>query len=108
MPHSHMIVNIFHAAFGGRADKPVFSYVDTVSTNRPAACDRAFHMFNAPEEFLNEEDKPIAAAYRLGKLRSLSVEDIVEVDDPRCHRPAKWVCAPVGWKRVTADSHPFA
>jgi len=102
-----MIVNIFHVAFRTDLvdpDKAVFSYVDTVSTSRPAACDRAFHMFNAPEEFLNEEDKPIAAAYRLGNLRSLSVDDIVEVDHPKAHRPAKWVCAPVGWTRVAPVS----
>ena len=92
-----MIVNIFHAAFRGDPNKVVFSYVDNVSTNRHAACNRAFHMFNAPEEFLNEEDKPIAAAYRLGNLRSLSVDDIVEVDPPR-PRLARFVCAPIGWK----------
>jgi len=95
-----MIVNIFHAAFRGDSNKVVFSYVDTVSTDRLAACNRAFHMFNAPPEFLNEEDTPIAAAYRLGNLRSLSVDDIVEVDHPKAHRPAKWVCAPVGWTKV--------
>ena len=86
-------VNIIHAGFGGDPNEVKFTYLDKRNEVNEEICERAFHMFNAPMELLNEEDGMIAVAYRTEKLRSLSVGDIVEVDGER------WLCRPIGWQK---------
>ena len=86
-------VNIIHAGFGGDPNEVKFTYLDKSNEVNEEICERAFHMFNAPMELLNEEDGMIAVAYRTEKLRSLSVGDIVEVDGER------WLCKPFGWQK---------
>jgi len=98
-----MKINIIHAAFDGDPDEVVFSYDDLGTTRGDRdvlqACARAFRMFNAPLELLDDEDALIAIAYRTQNLRSLSVGDIVEVHHPSVRSPQRWVCEPSGWKR---------
>lgn len=72
---------------------PVFTYVthnllvagdDPVAsreTNDLAVAEHAFHIFNAPAEYLDGQDVITAAAYRANRLRSLSVGDLVAVND---------------------------
>ena len=86
-------VNIIHAGFGGDSNEVKFTYLDKSNSTPDSICERAFHMFNAPIEFLNQEDGLIAVAYRTEKLRSLSVGDIVEIDGER------WLCRPIGWQK---------
>ena len=59
-------------------------------------------MFNAPLEYLSEdEDFFIGTDYRSRRLRSLSVGDIVEVND------TKWICRPVGWQLLMEYDEEF-
>jgi len=92
-------VNIIHAGFGGDPNKVVYSYVDKEGEAEKVICEKAFELFNAPLEFIKGDyDYFIATDYRSKKLRSLSVGDIVQVDN------VKWVCLPIGWqKKVDYD-----
>ena len=99
-----MKINIIHVAFDGDPDEVVFSYLDKRSGN-PAdtsklAAERAYRMFNAPLELLDDEDALIAIAYRTQNLRSLSVGDIVEIIHPHHRNPVRMVCEPSGWTTV--------
>ena len=113
-----MKINIIHVAFDGDPDEVVFSYLDERSdkpcpadTNNvrahllkepsgviELAAERAYRMFNAPLELLDDEDALIAIAYRTQKLRSLCVGDIVEITHPHHRNPFRMVCEPSGWK----------
>jgi hypothetical protein len=85
-------VNIYHGAFRDEdVNWKVFSYTDRVSINDDEICERAFHMFNAPFEYLNEEDQAIFKMYR--PLRSLSVGDVVEVNGVRYQCMPSWLGA---------------
>jgi hypothetical protein len=53
--------------------------------------DYCFHVFNAPEEYLEKEDRKLAERYRANRLRSLSVGDVVQVGD------RFWTCRAIGW-----------
>jgi len=92
-------VNIYHAGFGGDPDKVVYSYVDKEGRFDKDICENAFELFNAPLELIKGDyEYFIATDYRSKQLRSLSVGDIVQVDE------VKWVCRPVGWqKKVDYD-----
>ncbi len=84
-------VNIYHGAFDDEdVHACVFSYTDGVSINDKEILARAFEMFNAPFEYLNEEDQAIFKMYR--PLRSLSVGDVVEINGLR------YQCMPIGWE----------
>ena len=54
------------------------------------AAEQAFHIFNAPEEMLQEWQKYIQQGY---SGPSLSVGDVVEVDGE------EYLCCSVGWKK---------
>lgn len=54
------------------------------------AAEEAYHIFNAPEEMLEEWQKYIARGY---KGQSLSVGDIVEVDGE------EYLCCSFGWEK---------
>src|SRR5215471_15576537 len=67
---------------------PVFTYVATMPAGASrgyaddpgqAEAEHAYHMFNAPAEYLGGQDAVTAAQYRALKLRSLSVGDLVAV-----------------------------
>tara|TARA_R110001583_G_scaffold212_3_gene2143 strand:- start:90 stop:578 length:489 start_codon:yes stop_codon:yes gene_type:complete len=84
-------VNIYHGAFRDEdVNKRVFSYTDYNNLDSQIL-DRAFEMFNAPPEFLRDKDVIIANLYRDERLRSLSVDDVVEIDGVR-HQ-----CLGIGW-----------
>ena len=53
-----------------------------------------FHILNAPEEMLSEEEINIANDFRAPGNYSLSTGDIVEVDGVR------FLCESFGWKEV--------
>lgn len=81
---------------------PVFTYVATMPAvptedDRLREAEHAFHMFNAPPEFLGGQDAVTAAQYRANHLRSLSVGDLVAVGS------RVYACQPAGFKRVTAS-----
>ena len=91
-------VNIYHGAFRDEdVNEKVFSYTARVSINDDEICERAFHMFNAPFEYLNEEDQAVFKMYR--PLRSLSVGDVVEANGVR------YQCMPIGWE-LEKDAEP--
>jgi hypothetical protein len=90
-PMPHHVVTIWHNVqmesghpmgfFGyksGHAMAPVFVYTTQDAIN---AAEDAFKMFNAPEDYLSGGELAIAKQYRANQLRSLSVGDIVQVDD---------------------------
>ena len=54
-----------------------------------------FHILNAPEEMLSEEEIEIANDFRAPGNYSLSTGDIVEVDG------VDFLCESFGWKEVT-------
>ena len=54
-----------------------------------------FHILNAPEEMLSEEEIEIANDFRAPGNYSLSTGDIVEVDG------VGFLCQSFGWKEVT-------
>ena len=54
-----------------------------------------FHILNAPEEILSEEEIEIANDFRAPGNYSLSTGDIVEVDG------VGFLCESFGWKEVT-------
>ena len=59
-------VNIYHGGFHDEdVYKCVFSYTDGVSINDKEILSRAFEMFNAPYEYLSEEDQAIFAYPRV-------------------------------------------
>jgi len=91
-------VNIYHGAFNDEdVHACVFSYTDRVSINDDEILERAFEMFNAPFEYLNEEDQAVFKRYR--PLRSLSVGDVVEINEVR------YRCMPIGWA-LEKDAEP--
>lgn len=74
---------------------PVFTFAKTDDKN---ILDYCFHVFNAPEEYLEtKEDRRLAERYRANRLRSLSVGDVVQV------RNRFWTCRSIGWDYMGAD-----
>ncbi len=75
-----------------------FNYESPLSGK--AACNEAFHIFNAPHELLKEKEQMIATQYRAKRLRSLSVGDVVEVVTNENGKPTyqSFVCASFGWE----------
>ena len=79
-------VKIYHSGFGGDRDEVVYSYIEKSLEVDKEICERAFHMFNAPLDYLEDDDDFfIGTDYRSKRLRSLSVGDIVEVNDTNCN-----------------------
>ena len=68
--------------------KHVYTYLTDAKGSD--AAEQAFHIFNAPEEMLQEWQKFVAQGY---KGPSLSVGDIVEVDGE------DYLCCSLGWKK---------
>jgi len=65
-----------------------------------AACEEAFHLFNAPIEYLAVEERQVAEDYhRL--YPSLSVGDVVAVTDGRTVQ--FYACASFGWDLLTDE-----
>lgn len=58
------------------------------------ACEEAFTIFNAPEDYLEEWQKFIARGY---KGPSLSVGDIVEVNGE------DYLCCSIGWEKRSEE-----
>jgi hypothetical protein len=72
--------------------KHVYTYLTEAEGH--GAAEEAFHIFNAPEELLEEWQQYIAKAY---SGPSLSVGDIVEVNDE------EYLCCSLGWKTRTEE-----
>ena len=64
------------------------------ATDAENACEYAFYLFNAPEEFLSASDTRIARKYRDGGRRSLSIDDVVTVDG------VSYACQSMGWQKI--------
>ena len=60
-----------------------FVYEDFLSGTPGEACEYAFRLFNAPLEALLPGEQLLAERYRAEHRRSLSVGDVVAVDDVR-------------------------
>jgi len=87
-------VSIYHGAFRDEdVNKRVFTYMDWGDSKVNFILDKAFKMFNAPPEVLDEDELEIMEQYRKKQLRSLSVGDVVQVED------VKYVCQSFGWKK---------
>ena len=70
-----------------------------------AAAEEAFHLTNAPEEILTEDQKAILAQNEF-KGPSLSVGDIVKVTSyPRIpsEMPDYYLCKSFGWEKFTGN-----
>jgi hypothetical protein len=88
-------VNIYFGAFCDEdINKRVFHYIDNVHRWDRDILERAFELFNAPLEYLEDDGFIIASRYRGEKLRSLSVGDVVEIDK------IKYLCEGVGWRKL--------
>jgi len=60
-----------------------------------AIAEKLFHIFNAPEEMLNEYEQVLVGDFRKDGNYSLSVGDVVQVDD------TYYLCESFGWKEYT-------
>ena len=58
--------------------------------------EQMFHIFNAPEEILSNWEQALAKDFRKDGNYSLSVGDVVEVDD------VQFLCESFGWKELDA------
>jgi hypothetical protein len=86
--------------FGYKPGQPlmrVARYIDTTENSEPAAiASAAFHTFNVGDDPEFGVPDPRAVEYRKRGNRSLSVGDVVQVDDT-------WLaCASFGWDVVAA------
>jgi len=88
-------VGIYHGAFEGEdVNKRVFRYRDEIGIKDSYILHRAFKMFNAPPEALEDDELEIMEKYRKEELRSLSVGDVVEIEN------VKYLCESAGWKKL--------
>ena len=77
--------------------KVVFEYeLPTIKKERfgEQVAELVFHITNAPEEMLSEEELKVANAFRAKDNYSLSTGDVVEVDGDY------FLCESFGWKQV--------
>jgi hypothetical protein len=81
----------------GHAMCPVFTYVTCATPDSTNIPEDAFKMFNAPEDYLSPEELALARRYRANRLRSLSIGDIVQVDD------TYYACESFGFRALAAD-----
>lgn len=101
MPVAKVFFNTVDRFCYSTKDSQVFQVVDEL---REAGAFRYFGLFNtdldgadAAEELFdlsNNPNREVERAKRWGPGRSLSVGDLVQVND------VCWFCAPVGWQRV--------
>jgi hypothetical protein len=64
------------------------------------AAEEAFHISNAPESLLSEEQQAIEREVRPHLTHSLSTGDVVQVSHP--HGTEFFLCRSVGWERADA------
>jgi hypothetical protein len=103
-----MLVRVFHTSdlsSGydtdglGTGQREVFAYTlpdPAVGTtvDHGATLDHIFMLFNVGDDPAFGEPEPLAVAYRVCRLRSLSVGDVVALDE------TYFACASVGWRRL--------
>lgn len=78
----------------GHPVRQVFSYEAPSTSDLMGLADEAFGAFNAPYELLAEPYRVVAEQYRAAGNRSLSVGDVLKVDDT-------WLaCASAGWVKL--------
>jgi hypothetical protein len=69
-----------------------------------AAAEQAFHLTNAPENCLNDEEKILFKSLNF-KGPSLSVGDVVRVEPiVRTSLPEYYLCKSFGWEKFTGDT----
>ena len=61
------------------------------------AAEKMFHIFNAPEECLKDDERVLAEDFRSKDNYSLSVGDVVEVDGEH------FLCESFGWKKFIPE-----
>ena len=71
-------------------DLPTFNVV----RSGEETAELVFHITNAPEELLSEEELKVANAFRAKDNYSLSTGDVVEVDGDY------FLCEPAGWRQI--------
>jgi len=71
--------------------------------NGEAAAEEAFHITNAPREFLSEEELAQVGAYEY--KASLSVGDVVEVSSADASHIEEFLCAGNGWEARIVPPH---
>jgi hypothetical protein len=83
----------------------VFTYDDVipVSGDPLSVCYRAFSVFNAPPDALNGPDRALMASYRMERLRSLSVGDVLVLQVAGGQRVAYAVSPHSGFAQLRAD-----
>ena len=62
-------------------------------------CEHAFHIFNAPDELLNDWEKDIRSDARDEKLTYLSVGDTVTIENEEDGSITSYICENLGWKK---------
>jgi len=79
----------------------VFAFIGSDDLSPEEACDWAFHAFNAPEEFLTDSALVACRDYRAHQLRSLSVGDVVAVEQEG--HLSLFACASFGWTELNDE-----
>lgn len=85
----------FHGYQPGDAVTPAFTF--TWPNDDEQITDYCFHVFNAPEDYLDKDERKLADRYRVNRLRSLSVGDVIQVGNKF------WACKSVGWEFLGTD-----
>jgi hypothetical protein len=81
------------AKLSGQYSDPIVIEVDVKFSDGKSACEEIFDLTNNPCRQKEREEK-------YGRGRSVSVGDIVGVDDETAGVTELYVCAPCGWVKV--------
>ncbi|MGL5824992.1 MAG: hypothetical protein ACRCYU_09275 [Nocardioides sp.] len=71
-----------------------------------AVAEQAFHLFNVGDDPHFGTPHPTAIAYRANQLRSLSVGDVLLLEDGAHGTPVAYACASVGWTPLAEIPRP--
>lgn len=70
------------------------TYYFAKDTDPEDACERLFHILNAPDELLSDAERQVLGDYHRSHP-SLSMGDVVEINGKR------YACDHVGWKEIS-------
>jgi hypothetical protein len=76
--------------------------IKPTQTSWEDAAEEAFHITNAPESLLSEEQQAIEQAVRPHLTHSLSTGDVVQVTHP--HGTEFYLCRSSGWEKARPDN----
>jgi len=74
--------------------------VRPTQTSWADVAEEVFHITNAPEELLSEDQKALCEVHRKNRFSSLSVGDVVQVTHN--HGTEFFLCQSSGWKKANA------